>query len=229
MSLSSDAPFTLDPFLSRKDGAAELYLIRHGDAFPEEHEQLLPETTYDNPPLNRLGHEQARKLAAYINDVQFKAIYASPLIRTHETAKPLAELQGLPIQLVEDLREIELTGVLQTIGEKPPAHTKAMREQIDKVVRMAAQAGSWSAVPGAEPSASFRQRITNTIDEIAAQHGGERVAIVTHGGVINMYIADLLGMNRDFFFPVVNTSVTIVRIKADTRVLVSLNDTGHLK
>ena len=104
-----------------------------------------------------------------------------------------------------------------------------MREQLDQVVRLAAQAGRWGVIPNAETGEVFRQRVVPAIDQIANLHPGERVAIVAHGGTINMYVANLLGMEREFFFPVVNTSVSITRVKGNSRVLVTLNDTCHLR
>ncbi len=226
LTTQNEAPvFNLDPFLNRNEGAAELYLIRHGDAFPDnDDDPLAPGTTYENRPLSKLGWEQARKLAAHFNATKFDAIYSSPLIRCRQTATPLAELQSLSVQIEPDIREVELHR-----GETPPTDAKAMREQLDQVVRLAAQAGHWEVIPNAETGAAFRQRVVPAIDQIASQHPGERVAIVAHGGTINMYVANLLDMEREFFFPVVNTSVSIVRVKGHSRVLVTLNDTCHLR
>lgn len=231
--MSNNAPFTLDPFLSRKDGAAELYLIRHADAFPDDDHTPAPGSVYETQPLSRQGREQARKLAAHLDALKFEAIYCSPLLRTRETAAPLAEQQNLPVQLVADLREVELNteqaAASLSPGEANAASSLTMREQLDLVVRTAARAGQWSVIPGAERGDVLRQRVVTAIDQIASQHAGERVAVVTHGGVINCYIASLLGLNRDFFFPVVNTSVSIVRVKALVKTIVSLNDICHLR
>jgi 2,3-bisphosphoglycerate-dependent phosphoglycerate mutase len=55
------------------------------------------------------------------------------------------------------------------------------------------------------------------------------VLVFAHGGVINAYAAEVLGLTRDFFFPCANTSITLVRIAGRTRVLYMLNDVAHLK
>jgi len=46
--------------------------------------------------------------------------------------------------------------------------------------------------------------------------------------VINAYIAEVLGLKKDFFFPAANTSITIVRASQKHRVLYVLNDIGHI-
>lgn len=218
--------YSLDPFLSRRDGAAEIYLIRHADAFPDNTDELALDTSYDSRPLSSIGQEQARKLAQHLLPIKFDAIYSSPLPRTRETAAPLAQLQNLLIEFVDDLREIELhTSSVATVENKK----QSLREQVDEAVRIAAQAGSWSVVPGAEQGATFRTRVVAAIDAIAERHLGKKVAVVSHGAAINIYVADLLGLQKDFFFPVANTSVSIIRVKGINRVLVSLNDICHLR
>jgi len=49
-----------------------------------------------------------------------------------------------------------------------------------------------------------------------------------HGGVINAYVAEVLGLKKDFFFPAANTSITIVRTSDKHRVLYVLNDIAHI-
>jgi len=66
------------------------------------------------------------------------------------------------------------------------------------------------------------------LDEIVSKHIGQRILAFTHGGVINAYIAEVLGLKKDFFFPAANTSITIVRASQKHRVLYVLNDIGHI-
>jgi broad specificity phosphatase PhoE len=80
-----------------------------------------------------------------------------------------------------------------------------------------------------DTSHAFRVRVVEALDNIACQHKGERVLVFAHGGVINAYVAEVLGLEKDFFFPCANTSVTIVRVAGTRRVLYTMNDIGHLK
>jgi broad specificity phosphatase PhoE len=54
------------------------------------------------------------------------------------------------------------------------------------------------------------------------------VAIACHGGVIQSYVAHILGLRSDFPFYCFNASITSVRAQAERRVLWRLNDLGHL-
>jgi broad specificity phosphatase PhoE len=97
------------------------------------------------------------------------------------------------------------------------------------IIRIAGATGSWDSLANSEPAHEFRKRVVEALDEIAHCHIGQRVLVFAHGGTINTYVSEVLGLNKDFFFPCANTSITIVRASTDHRVLFTLNDVAHLK
>jgi len=221
-----------DPFLTRRKDATELFLIRHGDAIPDA-DEIIPSGIYNNLPLSKIGREQARALAERLKGLHFDAIYSSPLRRCQETAAPLAEQMRLTPTIVEDLKEIHLGPIMSLPspeeGESLEALTEALKLRQMEIVRIAGAAGNWDAIKDGEPSKAFRKRVVEALGEIVKQHIGERVLVFAHGGVINAYVAEVLGLEREFFFPCANTSITVVRASADIRVLYVLNDIAHLK
>lgn len=218
------------PFPSRKQGAAELYLIRHGDALPAG-DEIVPGGTYDDQPLSQLGRQQAAALSSRLAAMPFDAIYSSPYRRARETAAPLAERQGLEVLIEPEIREIRLGQVGDGLPKDVSRddYAAALRARLDEIVRRVAATGYWSSIPGSEPSADFRARVKAAIDGVAARHAGQRVALFAHGGVINAYLAMVLGLERDYFFPSVNTSISVVWVKGERRVLLGLNDVCHLR
>ena len=80
-----------------------------------------------------------------------------------------------------------------------------------------------------ESSAAIRARMQEAVEAIVAAHPGARVALVSHAGAINAYLASLLGLTSDFFFPAGNTSISTVRARDGRRLLVSINDIAHLE
>jgi probable phosphoglycerate mutase len=225
---SAETPIE-QPFMSRKSGATEIYLIRHGDALPAG-DEIVPGGTYDDQPLSSLGRQQAAALASRLQNSAFDAIYSSNYRRARETAEALAQPRGLEVVIEPEVREIRLGqiggGLPKDVSNEE--YAKALRARLDEIVRLVARSGYWSSIPGSEPAAEFRARILAAIDTLAARHAGQRIAIFSHGGVINGYLAQVLGLERDFFFPILNTSVSIVRVKGDRRVLLGLNDVCHL-
>ena len=66
------------------------------------------------------------------------------------------------------------------------------------------------------------------VDRLAAAHGGERIAIVCHGGVVNAYVVHVLGVPQDMVFHPAHASVTRVVARGDQRALWTANEFSHL-
>ena len=99
-----------DPFLFQRTNAAELFLIRHADAIPEE-DEINPSGIYDDLPLSRTGRQQAQALTERLSGLSFDAMYSSPLRRCLETAAPLAKSLGMTPIIAEGLKEIKLGNI----------------------------------------------------------------------------------------------------------------------
>jgi broad specificity phosphatase PhoE len=68
------------------------------------------------------------------------------------------------------------------------------------------------------------------MQQIVDECPGQKVAIACHGGVIQTYVAMVLGLtNTDFPFYAFNASVTSIRAFQDKRAIWRLNDLAHLE
>lgn len=205
-----------DLFLAGEPRATRLYLVRHAQSVGNTSADWHPD-----PPLTELGREQAMMVGERMARQGIDAIFSSPLCRALETAQPLAEASGLPVTVLDDLREIDAG----------PAETDAGRfapEERQAIHRLLAENPSWDAFPGSEGSGPFRARITAAIDDVVRECPGRRVAVVTHGGVIQTYVSIILGLTGDVYFYPFNAGITSVRALDDQRVLWRLNDIAHL-
>lgn len=220
---------TRDPFLSPKLGGTELYFVRHGDALPDQDEIVLGD--YDAQALSDLGRRQASALARRMALYKPTAIYSSPVGRAAQTARASAEALGLEIHFDADLREVELGPVGGEVeGVSDPAEVaRVLRMRLLEIADIALTSGKWSVIPGSEPSEALRGRMDAAVARIHAAHPGERVAVFSHGGAINAYFASLLNLDRDYFFPAANTSVSVARVLGHRRLLMALNDITHLR
>ncbi len=206
--------------LSLRGGAVELYLIRHGDAVPPG-DGALAYDDYEAQPLSARGEAQAAAIAARCSGLGLAAVYASPIRRAQQTADAIAAVAGLTVGVRPDLREIAL-GPMNDMS-------MSLRERLAWLALVALRDGSWEAIPGTEPAAAVRARMMHALREIAAQHAGSRVAVVSHAGSINAALGVIAETANDFVFPLANTSVSIVRIGGERTLLVSANDTSHLR
>jgi 2,3-bisphosphoglycerate-dependent phosphoglycerate mutase len=206
--------------LSLRRGAAELHLLRHGDAIPASDGAHLTYEDYEAHPLSERGRAQAQALAEHLAALGLAAVYTSPIVRARETAEAIATRSGVALAAERDLREVE-------IG--PQDGAMSLRARLESLAARAIREGTWSGIAGTEPSAAVRARMLRALDSIAAQHPGGRVAIVSHAGAINAVLGAIAGTTHDFVFPLANASISVVRINAGRRLVMSANETAHLR
>ena len=181
--------------------------------------------------MSDLGRRQAQALGERFENVELGAIYSSPLGRARQTAEAVAATSACQVQLDPELREVELGPIRMLPGSEVSREEIAtlLRDRLREIAVVAVTSGSWSSIPGSEPSNQLRRRVMNAVVRIAGLHPGKRVAVVSHGGAINAYLAAILGIERDYFFPAANTSISTVRVKGQRQMLFALNDISHLR
>ena len=86
---------------------ASLLLARHGETDWNREGRWQGHADIS---LNERGREQARALAKQLSGVAFDVIYASDLVRAHETALIVAEERRMPVHTDAGLREIDVGG-----------------------------------------------------------------------------------------------------------------------
>lgn len=79
--------------------------------------------------------------------------------------------------------------------------------------------------------ASFRDRVERAMARAAAgRRHDQTIAVFCHGGVINVHLQQLLGLDRPLVFPIEYTAITRVLISRDgTRRVASVNETTHAR
>jgi 2,3-bisphosphoglycerate-dependent phosphoglycerate mutase len=164
-------------------GAATLLLIRHADT--GERRRLCG--SYD-VPIDNKGRRQleslCRRPALYPPP---DALYASTLLRARQVGEALARAWGVDLRLEDDLREIhcgDFEGV--ELSELQRTHP-------DVWARNQAQSDEAFGWPGGESYREFHRRVIRQLARIAADHPGQRIAIVTHTGVITQVLAAVKG------------------------------------
>jgi probable phosphoglycerate mutase len=201
-----------------------LTLIRHGrvdfdarDAFRES-----PRGRQWDPQLGQEGREQARLLAARLEaSTPFEAIWCSPFRRCVETIEPYATATGMDVRYDERLGEV-------FIGEWEGLPFEEIVGSDDQLARMfREQEAMFGLAPGGESGAELRARVLPAVEDLLATTEGD-VAVVAHGGVINAYVATLLGLTQDMFFLPDNTSLNTVVVEEGVPRVRFLNDVRHI-
>ena len=115
------------------------------------------------------------------------ALYTSSLARAREVGLELGRAWDLEPRMVEWAREIHCGDV-----EGLPLH-QLQRDLSALWARNQAQTDNGFAWPGGETYAQFRARVIAGIRATAIAHAGERVAVVTHAGVISQALGAIKG------------------------------------
>ncbi len=194
----------------------ELLLIRH--ALPIRRE--LTEGVAD-PELSEAGVAQALHLAEYLASEELHAIYASPLKRAQQTAAPVAERFQLEVTLVDGVAEFDRnSSEYVPVEELKATNDPRWQELIDN---------RWDGRD--ETQEQFTDRVFNAMEAIIEAHTGHNVAVVCHGGVINSYLARILGTaeTAGFFYPNYTSIHRVVAARTGQRQIITINETAHLR
>lgn len=196
-----------------------LYCVRHGESTYNVEGRLQGQS--DEPRLSPLGLRHAQALAASLAQLPLDAIYASPLARAMETARPLADSLKLPIVADDRLKEINI-GIFQgllaaEIGDVHPQETARWRS-----------ADADYRIPGGESRRELMQRAEAALMDIR-EAGHRQVAIIAHGGVLAAALKALLKVPAESNpFMLYNGSIS--RLEWDAHIkLMTLNQTDHLR
>ena len=137
------------------------------------------------------GVAQAQAAAERIAGLKnVAAVYASPLERTRETAKPIAAARGLKVQIHRGLLECEF-------GDWTGAKLSDLRKLPEW--RTVQSYPSGFRFPNGESFAEMQTRMVGTIDELVARHPGQTIVAVSHADPIKAALAQALGTHLDLF------------------------------
>ncbi len=140
-----------------------IYLIRHGEK----------EATKDNPGLTPKGVGQAKKTAIHLSQYPITHIFASPYLRTQQTAQHIAE--QLNLQFITDDRLRERMDFQEFSGNRAEFFTEWSKATHDRY---------YVPVSGRSSDETASQVIA-LLDELEAEREQHNhIALVTHGGTI---------------------------------------------
>jgi probable phosphoglycerate mutase len=163
---------------------------------------------------------QATRLASWLAVDGIDAIVTSPLRRARETAAPLADALGLEPEVDDGVSEYDASsGSYIPIEELREAKDERWYATIE---------GRWADVGGIDPH-EFQARVVPAVESLIDRNSGRRIAVVAHGGMINVYLAHVLGIDKMLWFHPEYTSISRVRAAGTgERSVCTLNETAHL-
>jgi broad specificity phosphatase PhoE len=200
---------------------ARIFLVRHGATVLTAEDRFAGATDVQ---LSDDGREQVRRLAGRLGQENITAIYASPLGRTVETARILAEPHGLEVQTRDGLREIS-----------HGRWEQMTRKEVDQA--FPEEAAAWEKDPytfapvGGESGLAVTARALPVLMDIVRQHPASNVLVVSHKATIRLLLSSLLGFDPRRYRDNLDqnpAALNIVDFKdAVSARLTLFNDTSH--
>ncbi|MCQ3807319.1 MAG: histidine phosphatase family protein [Acidimicrobiaceae bacterium] len=196
----------------------DLLIVRH--ARPIRHEVDGEHETAD-PPLSELGHQQAKRTAEYLRNEGVDHIVASTMRRAHETAMPLAEMLGLEIELIDDLKESD---------HKSKAYIPVEEMDADGAEAAEILEGDIHAKLFSDGFDAFEERVVGAFNYVIESNRSKTVVAFCHGMTTMVYLRSILKFPDPLAMIVDYCGITRVRAAfVGIRSVRSINETDHVR
>jgi broad specificity phosphatase PhoE len=170
--------------LAERGAATRLLLIRHAEPDAAALGRCCGRL---DVPLGDAGRRHARALAEALREPALAAVYASPLARALETARPVAAAHGLAPVACDALRELDF-------GDVDGLRFEEIEAGWPDVFRAWTETPETVCFPGGESLGDLRARVLPAVAALRARHEGEAIAVVAHAGVLRVVLAEALGL-----------------------------------
>jgi len=164
-----------------------IYLVRH--AVTSHTGQKLT-GWMEGVHLTEDGKREAAATAEHLADVDFKAIYSSPIDRTRETAEIIAALHEIEVTITRGIGEVQY-GKWTNRSLKALSRTKLWStiQRWPSAVRF----------PEGETLREVQTRAVDEIERLREKHPEETICCVSHADTIKLIVAHYLGVHIDLF------------------------------
>jgi probable phosphoglycerate mutase len=152
-------------------------IVRHGQTDWNLHQRIQGSTDI---PLNATGRAEAAAAADRLKNRRWDLIVTSPLSRAAESAKIIATELGLDAPEVVPTLTERHHGAIEGL-------TFAERQQ---------HFPDGAAVPGLETRREVIDRVLAALAVLAAEHAGQSVLVLSHGGIIGTLLRHLTDGDR---------------------------------
>ena len=205
----------------------KLILVRHGETYWNDERRVQGGDS--DIELNDTGLEQARKLAAFLENEPITAILSSPLQRAIATAEVIANHHQLPVEVDQGLRELR-------VGELEGMSVSNLSTTFSQFLMQWWQDGGAMKLPNGESLVELQQRAWKAVERLLERHKtnpehneGTTVVVVSHYFVTLAIILKALNLPLDCFtkFKVDLGGVSILEIQDYGTRLVTFNDTSY--
>ena len=195
-------------------------LVRHGQTESNITGYFMG---WSNEDISELGYAQAHNLSSRLAEFPIASVYTSPLRRTMNTARILAEPHKLEPTVMDDLIEIGL-------GDWQGLHRDEISQQWPETWKQSRIDPSDISLPNGESFQQVTARAERAFNRIVANNADQQALVVTHDVVIRVLVAHVLGVSNSIYrrLEIGNASLSIIRVENGKARIVTINDISHL-
>lgn len=177
-----------------------------------------------DPELSERGHKQAERLAKALKKYNPVAIYSSPLKRTYMTAEYISKELNLPININEDIIEIDH-------GDWSGMLVKDVREKYPDMFHDWLYHPETVKFPNGESLKDVYERVKKFQEDMFKKHDGQTIIAVSHTVPIRASFVSGLNLPLEKFwsFGCDNASYSILDFDHIRPILYKLNNTYFLE
>ena len=192
--------------------STNIVIVRHGETIWNTEGRMQGHLDSE---LTEKGRTQAANLADRLESETFHHIYSSDLGRAMDTAQSVADKSNHTVITDQRIREKHF-GSLQGMNKA---------EQDSHIAELVGELDSGECLT------IFSKRVMEFFDDIVSKHAGERILVVTHGGVLSLFLRLCLGLPQEAArkFRLPNAAMNTVDHIDGQWIIGMIGDTYHLK
>jgi len=162
----------------------KLVFLRHGRTEWNDTRRLQGQADVE---LDRVGLKQAQSAAHALSNREFSAIYSSDLQRAVVTARAIADVLGLEVQVDKRLQEIN-------VGAWSGKSRTEVETEFPQYATWYAEGRDFRRSDDGETEAEMLKRAMPGIERILRRHKGQEVLVVGHGFLFSKLLQHVLGL-----------------------------------
>ena len=172
-----------------------VYLMRHGEVANGGEKRYNGHIDVD---ITENGVRQMQRLAGLLEGKKITAVYSSDLIRSRKGAEIIAERAGVVSTPLRELRE-------RSVGAWEGLTVEEIKTRFpDEYVLWRADLLNYRP-PGGECLLDVRDRVLPVFKKLVVAHPDQEIAMLLHGGVNRVILADALGLDMMNLFRIDQT------------------------
>jgi alpha-ribazole phosphatase len=168
--------------------------------------------------LSDRGIRQAHAIANLLATEPLEAIYTSPRQRCQQAASTIAAGRTCPVEIIDGLHEMNF-------GDFEGLSYDEIEARYPEIYRQWMQRPTETRFPGGEDFGDMCTRVLAAANWLRSRNSGRSIALVTHGGVNRIILADALGMERSNIFHIAQryAAVNLIRYFENSPVVELVN------